>query len=250
MRVSRLRLTGVLVAVIMSASTPGAAAGGPIDLAPAVLTAGTTSFRFGTMPAQESASGSTGTDATVTGTATGASGSDSSAAAAPRLDASHGSENAPFGAAGSWRWFLQGGGGTAFDDGNQALFGGGVSWFFIENLSFDMELNGVYYDNEGGTDSWAVGPTLIFRWHFLARERWSIYVDGGAGFQYATNPTPPDGARFAFTPQVGGGVSFEVAHNVRMLIGVRWRHVSNADLYPQNTGLDSIFAYAQVSFPF
>ncbi|MCA9284731.1 MAG: acyloxyacyl hydrolase [Phycisphaerales bacterium] len=154
-----------------------------------------------------------------------------------------------FGAAGSLRWFLQGGGGVAENNIWQALGGGGVSWFFIENFSLDLELNGLF-QSQDGPDAWAVNPVLLFRWHFLARERWSLYVDGGAGIQYASEATPIGSDQFTFTPQVGVGGSFEVAKDIRVLTGVRWRHSSNANTSGTNDGIDALFVYAQVSLPF
>ena len=35
--------------------------------------------------------------------------------------------------------------------------------------------------------------TILFRWHFLRRETWSIFMDGGAGFLLTTNDVPQIG---------------------------------------------------------
>jgi hypothetical protein len=162
-----------------------------------------------------------------------------------------------FGEKDSWRWYLSGGWGKEIDSSHDefVIFGGGVSYF--------MELNGLYWDQESTTgfadahDAWGVNFNLLVRWHFLARETWSIYVDGGAGVMGTTERVPgPDrdesdgGTYFNFTPQIGAGASIEIGHKTRLLSGVRWHHVSNARTSNNNPGRDSLMIYAGVSFAF
>ena len=170
-----------------------------------------------------------------------------------------------FGDKGSWRWYLSGGYAKEIDSSHDefVIFGGGVSFFMVDNLSLNFELNGLYIEQENTTgfpdshDAWGVNFNLLVRWHFLARERWSIYFDGGAGVMGTTARVPgpdPDhsdgGTYFNFTPQAGFGASFEVAGNARLLTGVRWHHMSNARTSNNNPGRDSVLIYAGVSFAF
>jgi hypothetical protein len=170
-----------------------------------------------------------------------------------------------FGAKGSWRWYLSAGWGKEVDSSHDefVIFGGGVSYFIVDDLSLNFELNGLYWDQESSTgfpdahDAWGINFNLLLRWHFLARDRWSLYADGGAGFMGTTERVPgPDrddsdgGTYFNFTPQAGVGASFEVAANARVLTGVRWHHVSNARTSKNNPGRDSLMIYAGVSFAF
>jgi opacity protein-like surface antigen len=154
-----------------------------------------------------------------------------------------------FGAPDSWRWNIWGGYGNDFDDAQQGLVAGGVSWFFVENLSLDLELGVMGVDQEEN-DVLGGNFNLLFRWHFLARENWSLYADLGAGILITSNDVPDNGSSFNFTPQAGVGASFEVAHNVRVMTGVRWHHISNARTYHENPGRDSLMLYAGVSLPF
>jgi opacity protein-like surface antigen len=161
-------------------------------------------------------------------------------------------EEAPksvFGAADSWRFNLWGGYANDFDHDEQGHAGIGVSWFFIENLSLDLEGNGLYFDQEGD-NAWGGNFNLMFRWHFLMREKWSVYADIGAGMLGTSDDVPFNGTSFNFTPQVGAGVSYEIASNVRLMTGVRWHHISNARTSDDNPGRDSLMVYAGVSFPF
>ncbi len=163
-----------------------------------------------------------------------------------------------FGKMNTWRWMVQGGVGVDVrtSDNLFGQVGGGVSYFMIDNLSLDIELNGMYFSQ---IDDDAVGVNLVFlfRWHFLAEEKWSLYFDIGAGLLGTTAHVPgvePDepsgGSSFNFTPQSGFGFTVEVAENTRFFAGARVYHISNAQIYPNNPGRDSLFFYAGVSFPF
>ncbi len=159
---------------------------------------------------------------------------------------------APFGQAGAWRWNVHGGFGADFDDTENRFGLGGVSfsYFGTDDFSVDIEFDGLYFDQESAENAGAFNFNLIFRWHFMMRESWSLYVDGGAGVMESSDPVPADGSTFNFTPQAGFGVSFDVGNDVRMLTGVRWHHVSNARTFDDNVGKDGLFIYAGLSFPF
>ncbi len=163
-----------------------------------------------------------------------------------------------FGEMDSWRWMLQGGGGIDVRDSDNrvVLFGAGVSYFIIDNLSLDFELNGLYF-NQNGSDAPGINFTMLFRWHFYAREEWSIYLDGGAGLMKTTSnvpsrtpEVPAGGSSFNFTPQLGVGFTLAVDDQARLFAGLRWYHVSNGQIFEENPGRDHVYLYAGVSFPF
>lgn len=157
---------------------------------------------------------------------------------------------APFGTAGAWRWNIQGGGGSDFDEIDFAFGGVSVSYFASDKISIELEYNGMYYSQEGFADAYGLNFNLLFRWHFLQRENWSLYVDGGAGLLATNENVPHNGSSFNFTPQAGVGITYEIADNVRMFTGARWHHVSNSGSFENNPGLDELQMYAGVSFPF
>jgi hypothetical protein len=161
------------------------------------------------------------------------------------------SRHDPFGTAGSVRLNFQGGYARDVKHSRNrfGLLGAGVSYFIIENLSFDVELNGMYVDQRG-RNSWAANVNFLFRWHFLSHETWSLYVDGGAGIFAGTHRVPRDGTSFNFTPQIGMGVSFEIAPDLRLMTGLRWFHISNANTSSNNPGRDHIHGYVSISLPF
>ncbi len=157
----------------------------------------------------------------------------------------------PFGTRNTWRLTLQAGGGhdLKISDNKIMLAGVGVSYFLIDHLSFNIELNAAYV-NQIGRNSGGVDFNVLFRWHVFDFDTWTIYADAGAGMIFTLNDVPADGTPVNFTPQIGFGVSFEVSREAQLLMGVRWHHISNANTSRTNPGRDSIFAYAGVSLPF
>jgi opacity protein-like surface antigen len=164
----------------------------------------------------------------------------------------------PFGEQDTWRWYVQGGLGLDVQDaGNQIyLLGGGVSYFIVDGLSLNLELNGLAV-NQVGDDALGLGLTFLARFHFLNRPRWSMYAEVGAGILGTTadvpGPTPEEprgGTQFSFTPQIGGGCTFQLNPEVHLMAGVRWYHISNANTWADNPGRDSILFYCGVTVPF
>jgi len=156
-----------------------------------------------------------------------------------------------FGTEGTRRWNLHGG--YAYDvkesRNRLGVFGVGFSQFIAEGLSLDMEFNGLF-TNQKGTDGEGLNFNLLFRWHFIQKPRYTIYIDGGAGMLLATHDVPENGSEFNFTPQAGFGLTYDIGDEKRLIFGIKWHHISNADLYEDNPGRDSIMGYAGISFPF
>lgn len=155
---------------------------------------------------------------------------------------------------GSWRWQISLAGATDFNDNSNALAGFGVSYFMDDEFTIDFELNGLYFNQDDGDNTAGVNLALLFRWHFWRSndQRWSIYVDAGAGVLFAGDDVPPEGSSFAFTPQAGMGFSALVSEekDARLLAGLRWYHISNANLFESNPGSNRLEIYAGLNFPF
>ena len=153
-----------------------------------------------------------------------------------------------FGKAGTQRLYIQGAAASDFDDETLGLVGVGASHFFHDNHSVNLELNALAFDQPGDN---AVGLNLNFlvRSHWIRGENWSIYIDGGAGIIGTTNDVPSEGSSFNFTPQVGGGATFKINDKQRLMTGLRYYHVSNADTFESNPGLDALMGYVGLNFP-
>ncbi len=159
---------------------------------------------------------------------------------------------APFGQAGSWRWNVQFGFGEDFQDSENRFGLGGLSfsYFAADDFSVDFEFNGLYFDQETVENAGGFNFNLLLRWHVVARDDRSLFVDIGAGVMETSDAVPAGGSSFNFTPQMGAGISFDISDDVRLLTGVRWHHVSNSRTFDNNPAQDSLYVYAGLSFPF
>ena len=157
----------------------------------------------------------------------------------------------PYAIKGTTRWNIHGAGAVDFDDGDNtiALFGLGLSHFIADDLSLDLELN-VLFINQLIENTEGFNANVLFRWHFIHERRWTMFLDAGAGVLLSVNDVPAHGSSFNFTPQVGAGVTVDLGGDVRLIAGARWLHISNANLYDENPGRDSVMGYAGISFPF
>tara|TARA_Y100001933_G_scaffold48276_1_gene46766 strand:- start:190 stop:882 length:693 start_codon:yes stop_codon:yes gene_type:complete len=156
-----------------------------------------------------------------------------------------------FGSEGSMRWGVLGGWGVDVKGDSNNELGIGVTWeyFMVDGFAFAPELKLWGFFQDGG-DAFGVGLDLLFQWHFIQRDTWSIYADGGVGLLGTSKNVPIGGSEFNFTPQAGIGATFDVGNNNRWIVGVRWHHISNAGLYSDNPGRDSVYVYTGITLPF
>jgi hypothetical protein len=157
----------------------------------------------------------------------------------------------PFGLADTRSWLINGGLATDFNDTNAARVGVGISYFVADDVSFDAELNLLYF-NQPEDDALGVNLNFMIRWHALRNNArtWSLYFDAGVGLMGSNEDVPDHGSRFSFTPQLGAGMSFQIAGDSRLYVGTRWHHVSNANIFEANPGIDTQLVYAMLGFPF
>lgn len=156
-----------------------------------------------------------------------------------------------FGHRGDDRWYVNAGAATTLDDDRArrlGLVGAGLSHFFLNGHSINLELNGMAFD-QTGDDAVGLNLNAMLRWHLYRADNWSVYVDGGAGLLGTTEDVPAAGSQLNFTPQVGAGATIRVKDEERLMVGLRWHHISNADLYPPNPGRDSLYGYVGWNFP-
>ena len=154
----------------------------------------------------------------------------------------------PF-AEGAWTFQTYGSAGFGDSKGEIYTAHAGFGYHFVDDLSINLEAIG------GGArprddDNGAVGGfDLLFRWHFYHEGDWSIYMDGGAGFQQASTNFPSD-SHHNFRPQFGLGLTYHIKDNVRLMAGARWLHISNAGTTDGNDGLDAAQLYAGLMWGF
>ena len=158
-----------------------------------------------------------------------------------------------FGTKGQEHWYVQGAFATTLDRVESdprrfGLVGAGISKFLFNRHSINLELNTIYF-SQPGDDALGLNLALLMRWHFVRKSDWSLYIDGGAGVMGTTSDVPRSGASFNFTPQAGAGATIKLKERQRLMLGLRWHHISHADLFGANPGRDSIMGYVGLKLP-
>ena len=155
-----------------------------------------------------------------------------------------------FGAADTWRWAIYGGGAADFDRSQHYNLHFSTEYFIADDFSVNLEL-GVLYFNQID-DTFGGNFNTLLRWHFLKGERWTIYMDAGAGLLATGDDVPDGGTSFNFTPQAGMGTTIAVGNaGARLMTGLRWHHISNARTNgdENNPGRNALMGYVGISFP-
>lgn len=152
----------------------------------------------------------------------------------------------------TWRWTMQFGYGFEHDDSNNnfGVGGFGFSYFPIDDLSLNVEFNGMYFEQDRTPVAGGFNFNLLLRWHYMTEETWSAFVEASGGIVITTDAVPARGAGFNFIAQVGAGVSIDLGDDVRLLTGLRWHHLSNGRTFDRNPGMDSVYFFAGLSMPF
>ena len=158
-----------------------------------------------------------------------------------------------FGTKGQEHWYIQGAFATTLDRVESdprrfGLVGAGISKFLFARHSINLELNTIYF-SQPGDDALGLNLALLMRWHFVRKSDWSLYIDGGAGVMGTTSDVPEAGASFNFTPQAGAGTTIKLNDRQWLMLGLRWHHISHADLFGANPGRDSIMGYVGLKLP-
>lgn len=157
-----------------------------------------------------------------------------------------------FGSEGSRWWILGGGIAQNFSDATDFNAFGAYSYFLIDDVEFSAEL-GAWYYAQTGDDALGLNPNMVFRWHFYNEGDMTVYADAGIGLVFTTDDVPPEGTSVNFTPRLGMGITHALDDaGTRLMVGVRWAHVSNARIEGdgENPSRDSALAYVGVIFPF
>jgi lipid A 3-O-deacylase len=117
--------------------------------------------------------------------------------------------------------------------------------------SFQLALeafgSGVYR----GYGSYVAGGTLWCRYNFV-QPGWRLvpFVEGGAGLTSMDIPHRYDGKDFNFNLELGGGARFFVTEHWSLNAEYRFQHISNADIWYRNVGVNTLGVTTGVSFYF
>lgn len=156
----------------------------------------------------------------------------------------------PYATKGSTAWWFELGAGSNFDGGWMALGGVGLEWYPVDGFALGARFDGIGVGLKDTPTTAGVDAAVLVRWHVLRRETWSLYFDGGCGFAVFADEVPSGASRFCFTPQLGVGMTCEVAENARLLAGARWFHISNGQSATRNPGVDMLELYVGMTFSY
>jgi len=127
----------------------------------------------------------------------------------------------------------------------------GYGYFLRDYLSINVDVLGAYI--RSGIDDNGVGAGLdvTFRRHFswVNDDLWSVYIDLGGGLQQQSTNFAGN-RHFNFRVMGGGGGTFRVTDQVRLMGGIRYLHISDAGIEGGGGGFDGFMFYAGAMFPF
>ncbi len=167
-------------------------------------------------------------------------------------DMGAGSTNLRSGPFAKGTWTLESYGSTTFfDEGHGKISAAniGVGYHVAEGLSLNAIAFGGWVNSEVDDDGIVGGLDYLLRWHLKRGDGWSVYVDGGIGFQEAETDFPSD-SHHNFRPQIGLGGTSPLFHNARIMGGVRYLHISNGSTTSGNDGGDWAEPYLGVMLSF
>lgn len=95
------------------------------------------------------------------------------------------------------------------------------------------------------------GGSVVLKYNLLSFGRWIPFWEAGAGLSWMNLvfPTiPEESERVNFLLQTGPGVQYLVTPHVSLAAGVRWSHISDADIAEKNAGLNAVLPYVGLTW--
>jgi hypothetical protein len=125
-----------------------------------------------------------------------------------------------------------------------------VGYYFADRWSINAE--GVYFSFDEPTQTDAVGGNVIFRWHFIDHDRFSIYLDLGGGMLDARDEIPAGGTEINFDARAGFGGTVRLINDLHLMAGVHYFHLSNGNIHglDENPSIDAIEGYVGLMLTF
>lgn len=148
-----------------------------------------------------------------------------------------------------------------FDKDHDINLHGAWSKFLADRLEFSVEAAAWYFDQEG-ENTVGLSGMLILRYHFWSGPQgdfdWSTFFEGGSGMLVGLDNVPDGGTGFNFIQRAGFGITKDLDssdgpnHGARLLLGLRWHHISNGRINGdgRNPARDSLLAWAGVVIEF
>lgn len=105
--------------------------------------------------------------------------------------------------------------------------------------------------HDGGREHEVAFSPLIFDYRYDVGFPVVPFLEGGEGILYTSLSGLRLGGHFQFSSQAGGGIHLFLTPKDALTIGARIRHISNAGIRSENSGLNTYFlVFAWSHFPF
>jgi len=104
----------------------------------------------------------------------------------------------------------------------------GAGYYVLKNLAIQMDFS-AYGFGEGHTNGAAGGVTIGLRHHIVNIGKSLIFADVSFGEIWASNDLPIHGTHRNNTFEFGLGVAYPIGHDVYLIGGPRFFHLSNAN---------------------
>jgi hypothetical protein len=117
-----------------------------------------------------------------------------------------------------------------------------VPALFDNRFRIAIELMGslIHGHNHDLDGEFAFTP-LLLDYRYDTGSRFVPFFDGGEGIVLTTLDALRLGGPFEFSSQVGGGLHYFYAAQDAITIAARYRHISNAGIKEENSGLNTLF---------
>ena len=103
---------------------------------------------------------------------------------------------------------------------------GSIWWAFKDSVAIGAEFRHtrVY---QATPNAFLQGFSPLFRWRYLDRGAWQMFMEVGPGISWSDIETPPVGTKFNYLFQGGTGVLWRAGRNIHALTAFRFLHISN-----------------------
>jgi len=117
-------------------------------------------------------------------------------------------------------------------------------WWIVPAGAFEVSaepfVSVIHSIRPGTHGSIELGSGLpVLTYYFDTGTRFAPYIEGGLGLLYTDLRGYSLGGHFSFMENIGLGASYFFSQNLAFNAMWRYRHISNANLYDDNAGLDS-----------
>ncbi|OFW10903.1 MAG: hypothetical protein A3G20_07075 [Acidobacteria bacterium RIFCSPLOWO2_12_FULL_59_11] len=89
---------------------------------------------------------------------------------------------------------------------------------------------------------------LLWQYNFTSNPHWTPFLQFGGGGLLTTAKVPAQTSQFNFTPQGGIGVYSSGWSRAVVAFGMRYHHISNANMAERNPGRNSLLFYTGISW--